>query len=151
MGVPLSKIPEPKTWDDVKRWGDILDDESKYIIRDILARTPGEKLCPCLRRIVEDEKVAWIYCQVRYDELKKNGCVEQERPSFDDPRYRADVACAYLLRLKMCFMVVVYEPAKLGINHGKHISSQERGRITLREHWKYGSIPQKQWNLNVRI
>jgi hypothetical protein len=96
LGVPLPRVPEPKTWDGIKKWGDILDDGRKRIIRDVLARTPKEKLCPCLRQIAEEGQVEWIYCQKRYDELKANGCAEGERPSFADPRYRSDVDCAFL-------------------------------------------------------
>jgi hypothetical protein len=96
LGVPLHRAPEPKTWDNVQKWGEILDDGRKKIILDVLARTPRDKLCPCLRQIVEDEQVGWIYCQSTYDELKANGCTEGERPSFADPRYRSDIDCAFL-------------------------------------------------------
>jgi hypothetical protein len=96
LGIPLPRAPELRTWDGVKSWGDILDPRSKEIIRDVLAKTPKERLCPYLREIVEGGNIEWVYCQVSYNEAKSRGCTEGDKPSYSDPRYGSVVDCTFL-------------------------------------------------------
>ena len=88
---------KPLTWNDVKSWADIPTDEEKHIMRDVLARTLKEKICPHLRTIVEGEGVQWTYCgKLAGTFVRPNDLQNQDIPSWRDPKYIAHVDCAEL-------------------------------------------------------
>ena len=84
------------TWGEVTSWEDVLAPEEKKKIRDVLAKTSKENLCPLLRQIGEGE-ADWIYCQIYYKKFKERGIYTEESkmPGLEDPRYHSSVGYTY--------------------------------------------------------
>lgn len=86
-------------WAGVKSWADMLAEEERAIVLDILARTPKERRCPYLKEIIEGGQIQWIYCGSTHERCITAGLSKEAgAPNPDDPRYIAKVESSVLQR-----------------------------------------------------